>query len=421
MFKRIIFVDGRRGRRKRLIELECDNCKKFYVKNYYSNLIDSKKLTFCSVKCSKEASRIGGASHQKSKKVLFENHDMIQEKKKRRCLEKYGVEHHTRTDEVKKKYRDTCLKRYGVENVRQSAEIQEKSRVTCLKRYGVEHGIQSKQAKKKCNETWLEKYGGHPMFDPIVKEKVRRTCVERYGVDTFSKLDEYHEKFRNTCLERYGVEHSSQDRAVKEKTKVTCIEKYGVKYACQSDQAKKKRLKTWKKKYGGHPLNSKDVQEKLKKTSLERYGVDHPMKSEEVRSKIDYDKLWKKSHETMKRNGSYGKSKVEDSFYDFLNNLYGEGVVDRQRKVNGWNIDFYVESSDLYVQFDGVYWHGLDRPIEVIEKLNDKRSKSIYETFLKDKRQNEWFEKNGLKLIRVTDREFKKDKDRVCKRLLNHI
>lgn len=76
------------------------------------------------------------------------------------------------------------------------------------------------------------------------------------------------------------------------------------------------------------------------------------------------------------------------------------GRVDRFVWVNGWSIDAYVRSIDTYVQYDGIYWHGLDRPIE--ENTNVK----IVRKYFRDREQVAWFSEHGLKLVRITELEW---------------
>jgi hypothetical protein len=111
-----------------------------------------------------------------------------------------------------------------------------------------------------------------------------------------------------------------------------------------------------------------------------------------------------KRHETKKKNGTYLKSKIEDELYVLLKNIYS--TVERQLIINGWNIDFYINNIDVYLQFDGVYWHGLDRKIEEIKLFKNKQDKVIYSTYCRDKLQNAYFKTNNLKLIRLTDKQF---------------
>lgn len=109
----------------------------------------------------------------------------------------------------------------------------------------------------------------------------------------------------------------------------------------------------------------------------------------------------------MKRNGSYASSAWEREFEQYLVARFGDHDVERQASVNGWKIDFKVRSLDTYVQFDGEYWHGLDRPHKQLRASASQRDKAILGSWKRDRDQDAWFAANGLRLVRVTDRQFK--------------
>lgn len=130
-------------------------------------------------------------------------------------------------------------------------------------------------------------------------------------------------------------------------------------------------------------------------------------KSKELRIPWTSDETIRLRHESTKRNGSYGKSKPENECYEYLCCRFGKENIERQCPIKNWAIDFYIKSIDIYVQLDGVYWHGLNRPIEIIAEHKTKQDVQIHKKYLDDREQNEFFVKNGLKLIRVTDIQFK--------------
>ena len=101
-------------------------------------------------------------------------------------------------------------------------------------------------------------------------------------------------------------------------------------------------------------------------------------------------------------------SKDEKRFHERLLAYFNADDIVTQKFVHGTRrpIDFYIKSIDTYVQFDGVYWHGLDRPIEEIMQHKTKHDKEISSRPASDRQQNEWFKKQGMKLVRVTDVEF---------------
>ena len=184
-------------------------------------------------------------------------------------------------------------------------------------------------------------------------------------------------------------------------------EKTGDDHPFKSKSVVEKRSKTWKNRYGtDHPWKSKDVRTSIEKTWIKKYGVDNPAKSHEIMSKIDQVSLHRKGHETRKKLGTYAKSKIEDKFYEVLCMLYGVENVERQVNINNWSIDFLV-NKNLYVQFDGVHWHGLDRDIDSIKNSCRPVDVVIAKTYQRDIEQNKWFAENNLTLIRITDKEFK--------------
>jgi len=86
--------------------------------------------------------------------------------------------------------------------------------------------------------------------------------------------------------------------------------------------------------------------------------------------------------------------------------MFGIENVEQHVLVNGWSIDFYIKTTNVYVQFDGVYWHGLNKPIDVIKTETAKRSMTIVATYEKDRHQDLWFKENNVRLIRITDQQF---------------
>lgn len=186
-----------------------------------------------------------------------------------------------------------------------------------------------------------------------------------------------------------------------DKTKNTLRARYGFENPTQVRQFVEKRQVTWSSLYGvDHPFKTVEIREKQMSTMVTRYGVVHAM--------LD-PLIVQKRHNTLKKRQWYTRqrSKVEDRFFVALASMHL--VVERDKEVDGKAIDFYLPCLDVYVQFDGVYWHGLDRPIEEIAEHRSRQDVTIHSTFLRDRAQDAWFAKRSMKLIRVTDLEFKID------------
>lgn len=125
---------------------------------------------------------------------------------------------------------------------------------------------------------------------------------------------------------------------------------------------------------------------------------------------------------TVMKNGSMS-SKGEDELFTLIEARYPNVKrfvwmhPSQTGSANLWNIDFFIPEIETYVQFDGEYWHGLDRPIEEIKESTTKRNKSIYRKWLLDQEQDCWFAKSRKRLIRITDVEFQKDRISCLRRI----
>lgn len=131
--------------------------------------------------------------------------DLI-ERKKKKCLEKYGTEWYSQTQD----YRDKC-------------------KSTCQERYGVSSYTKLNECKEKIANTNLEKYGSScSLHGKDIEEKVKRTNLEKYGVENVFAAEEIKEKLINTNLEKYGYENPMQNNNIKSKAIRTMIDRYGV-------------------------------------------------------------------------------------------------------------------------------------------------------------------------------------------------
>lgn len=111
------------------------------------------------------------------------------DKRKKTCIKKYGVDSSSKCKEVQEKYNKTCLEKYGVKHSFQSENVKNKIKDTMLERYGVENPIQNKDIKNKIQTTNLKKYGCViPLHSENIKEKVKVTMLEKYGVKNIHKI-----------------------------------------------------------------------------------------------------------------------------------------------------------------------------------------------------------------------------------------
>ena len=104
-------------------------------------------------------------------------------------------------------------------------QVLEKRKETCLEKYGVDHHMKSEVGKEAVKAAMQEKYGvDYPLQSEEVKEKMRQTCQERYGVDNIMDVPEVKSKVAQTMMDRYGVERYNQLPEMKDYLRDNCRE-----------------------------------------------------------------------------------------------------------------------------------------------------------------------------------------------------
>lgn len=214
---------------------------------------------------------------------------------------------------------------------------------------------------------------------------------------------ELFKKTTSTCIERYGVENPFQSETVKEKSRRTLSENYGIDVVnpSQIKELRSKTVNTWIDKYGvDNPMKCESVKMKTRSILLEKYGVQNSftlahLRGTAIRSFED-ESIRKLAWEKKKSLGKTYVSKAETCFIDRLVSLFGKEDVLSQVYVNSHPIDGWVKSANLYIQFDGSHYHGLNRESLVYENVRLK--------VVGDRIQDEWFAKNELHLLRISDK-----------------
>lgn len=207
---------------------------------------------------------------------------------------------------------------------------------------------------------------GHPFYDDIIKKR------------------------NQTNLNNYGVLNSFQREDIKAEIREKSIQKYGVTHRMKSP----KYFHEWREKF----------------TLI--HGYDHPMHAPDIRSRINWSEKAARAHETKKKNRSFRRSKFEDRIIDSLKRLF---IIEQQKVLDdfpkAWAIDAYLPQINVYIQIDGSYWHGLDRPLDVIKEFKTRQDRVIYKKYLTDREQDQWFSSRKLVLLRLVDTQFQKMND----------
>lgn len=324
-------------------------------------LIGNLDKVCCSQKCRGVYERNNGAFKKASLKAKqtcldkygvdsYSKTDEFIEREKKTCLEKYGTEFAIQNDDVKDKRVQTVRKRYGVDNVSQIEELKhdryEKAKETSIERYGVEHPWMLKEIREKSNKTKLERYGTiHPSQNSDIQDKVKKTSMERYGADNVRKSEYGKIRIKETCRERYGVDNPFQSEDIKEKIRRTNIERYGVPYITQNEDIRKKIVATNIERYGTSYYTQTDefkskFLDSMKATCLERYGVEWPCLSPNTIS----------SHNQI--------SKINRSFMSMLKELGIDAIYEKH--IGGKSYDIGICNSNIVIELDPSCTHNVE-------------------------------------------------------------
>lgn len=317
--------------------------------------------------------RFFNLNNDEVKKILVDNNisfhnkeivnKLINEKKKKNSLIKYGVESPNQLKDVKEKKKKTYQERYGVDSSVQldkavinrnkslqenKERIKERRQNTFLNKYGVKEAISSKQ----------------------VRDKIKQTNLKRYGVENTFQSYDIQEKCRNKLLEKYGVEHPAQSIEIQEKIKQTNLKRYNKEYYTQTKEYKEKILSSKNRKIN-----------KLRDYFRSKYGVEWITQTADF---ID------KCLETKRKNNTFNTSKPELYVKKLLEDTFGVNDVYYQYRDERYpfECDFYIKSKDLFIECN-FHWTHMFHPfnknnIEDINKLNELKEKAINSEFYKN-------------------------------------
>ena len=100
----------------------------------------------------------------------------------------------------------------------------------------------------------------------------------------------------------------------------------------------------------------------------------------------------------MNRDSKKG-SKIENNFVNHLKTFIDENDIEISKWFNFsekiWCADVYIPSINLIIEFDGAYWHGLDR--------DEDYTKNQLSSIINDFRKNKLAKDKKLNLIRISD------------------
>jgi len=357
-----------------LIQVKCDICGKermleyrMYLKNY-------------------------------NKYQLYTCYDCSKIKNKKTCLEKYGVENPSQSEEIKEKIKETNLKKYGVEYYLQSDNKKEKSKKTCLEKYNVENPMQDLSIQKKSKETKKDLYGEN--YEKIT-EKIIKTKKELYG-ENYEKITG---KIIETNNKKYGCDYPLQNKEIYNKSIDVIFEKYGG-YACENKEIRQKQsIKL--KNTTFNKIKNKFIDIDFISKKDETYSI----YCKRCKNKFDISfnlfhlrKLYNIEICTFCNPIGNRFSGKEIKLLEFIKENYNGKIIENDRSLIKKELDIYLPELNLAFEFNGIYWHS-----ELYKDKTYHKTKTIL------------CENNNVELIHIWEDDWDHKQDIIKSILFNKL
>jgi hypothetical protein len=296
------------------------------------------------------------------------------------------------------------LDKYGVEHFSKTDEYLIKTRNTCLEKYGVKHPLQNKKIIKKLEKTNLKKYGVKcTLSNDEIKLKIVNTNIEKYGIEIPLKNKEIIDKLIDTNLKKYSNKSPLLNKEIREKSLTKLFENYGVYNPLKSDiikdRVQKTRVEKLLKKYSDINIISISGETYTFHCDCNENHTFH------IASNLLYHRLKYKTILCTECNkvNSYNNSGVQIQLTNFIKENYLDEIILNNREIiNPHEIDIYLPKIKLAFEFNGLYWHS---------DLYKDKNYHINKT--------EFCEKKHIQLIHIYEDEWLFKNDIVKSNILN--
>ncbi len=253
------------------------------------------------------------------------------------------------------------LKHYNIEIPKEIRFIRGQKRAAktannLREKFGVDNVFQLEAVKTKAANTKLAKYGDNHFVN---LEKAKKTCIERYGVENYSSTEECKAKVAKTNFEKFGTRTPAQSVEVLNKMKATCIKKFGVDNYWKSEEF---RAQQQAKYFDDYETLSDEYKAIYKDTNLlaEYIATLEDKTPIGIARKFGiscasaYALLYK--HDLL----DLADLKTQTSHYelDIIDYIGKDLCLTGDRAIlDGKEIDIYVPSKNIGIEFNGDYWH----------------------------------------------------------------
>lgn len=229
-----------------------------------------------------------------------------------------------------------------------SLEVKSKKEKTSLEKWGVNHFSKTEEYNLKVKKTSLEKWG----VDNFSKTeeylaKSKETYQKKWGVDNFTKTDEWKEKTKKTSLEKWGVDWHTKNKAIKDKISKTNLEKWESKHVFLNNEWRKNNFKI------AQDPNYLDF-----RSNKNIFNCDLQREHQFEISTDDYYGRLKSNNKlcTICNPISSQTSYKETEIFDFITSIYSGKIIKSWRE-NRLEIDIYLPELGIGFEFNGIWWH----------------------------------------------------------------
>jgi len=257
-----------------------------------------------------------------------------------------------------------------------SLEHKENIKKTINGKYGVDSIFQAEEIKTKIKETNLKKYGVDNLFKD--KNLIRNKVIEKYGVDHISKLEGTKNKIKETNLKKYGVSTPFLNKKNRElgrlKKEHTFLEKY--------------------KNFDFIETQGNTLKVKCK-DCMNIYSIERSLFFNREKIKVNPCTICNPVNEQ--------KSIKEVELGRFITSLGFDIVTNDKTILDGKEIDIFIPSKNLAIEFNGLYYHS---SLFVDEKYHINKTIKC--------------EDKGIQLIQIFEDEWQFKTD-IVKSRLKHL
>ncbi len=243
----------------------------------------------------------------------------------------------------------------------------------------------------------------------IGRENAKAALLERYGVEHVSHVPGVAEKRIATNLIKYGASNPMMDLDVRARSKVTNLKKYGTEYASQSDVVKERARESFQKKYNRPAANQNKISDESwdmlhSPEGLKVLHHDDKMPLNEIAHFLQVDPSTVSDY--FHKHGipiqRFKCSFAEREIQQLLESV-GIQVEYRNRDIISTELDMFIPSHNLAIEYHGIYWHSEARWDE--QRIH-------YEKYVECKSK-------GIRLIQIFEDEWNNKADIIKSKLLS--